>query len=108
MSLDRMPSALPCLESLDDEEALTRLDQSASPSLPHERHVACRVGQLALQSPPLVAKALDLPRALDERAPCIDVRVQRAVVEKPDEAERPDAEPATNEDGAPRPSPPPL
>ena len=103
-----MPSVVPRLDSLDDEEALTGLDQSESPSLPHERRVARRVGKLALQSPLLVAKALDLPRALDERVPCIDVRVQRAVVEKPDEAERTDAEPATNEDGAPRPTTPPL
>jgi hypothetical protein len=103
-----MPSVLPCLESFDDEEALTGLDQSESPSLPHERRVARRVGQLALQSPLLVAKTLDLPRALDERTSCIDVRVQRAVVEQPDEAKRPDAEPATNEHGAPRPTTPPL
>jgi hypothetical protein len=103
-----MPSVRPGLDSLDDEEPLTGLDESESPGLSHERRVARRVGELALQSLPLIAKALDLPRPVDERVPCVDVRVQRAVVEKPDEAERPDAKPATNEDGAPRPATPPL
>jgi len=100
-----MPSALPCLDSLDDEEPFAGLDQSEPPRLPHERSVARGIGELALQLPSLVAKALELRRALGERVTRIDVGVQRPVVEEADEAERTDTKPAPNENAAPRPAP---
>ena len=99
-----MPSALPRLDALDDEEAFARLDQSEPPRLPYERRLARGIGELVLQLPPLSAKALDLPGALDERVPRVDVGVERPVVKKPDQAESTDSEPAADEDGAPRPT----
>jgi hypothetical protein len=97
-----MLRVLPGLDPLDDEETLPGLDESEPARLPHERRVARRIGELALQLPFLRAEALDLARALDERMARVDVRVQGPVVEKSDEAERPDAEPAANEHATPR------
>src|SRR5437773_2003747 len=102
MPHDRMLRVLPGLDPLDDEETLPGLDESKPARLPHERRVARRIGELALQLPLLRAEALDLARALDERMARVDVRMQRPVVEKSDEAERADAEPAANEHAAPR------
>src|SRR6266516_371602 len=103
-----MPSVLPRPDPLDDEEPLARLDQPEPPGLPHERGVSRGVGELALELPPLVAQVSDLGSALDERMSRVDVRVQGAVVEKTDETERPDPEPASDEDGAARTTAPPL
>ena len=102
MPPDRMLRVLPRRDALDDEEALPRFDESEPARFPYERRVARRVGKLLLQLPLLRAQALDLARTLDERMARVDVRVQRPVVEKADEAERPDAEPAANEHAAPR------
>src|SRR5947199_5171647 len=102
MPPDRMPSMLPCFDSLDDEEALAGLDQPKSSRLPHERGIAGGIGELVLEVPPLAAKALDLRGALRERAPCVDIGVQRPVVEEADQAERPDPEPASDENAAAR------
>src|SRR2546430_16060827 len=96
MPPDRTLRVLPGLDPLDDEEALPRLDESEPARLPHERRVARRIGELALQLPFLRAEALDLARAVDERMARVRVRGQRPVVEKSDEAERPDAEAAAN------------
>src|SRR3954468_10868081 len=102
MPPDRMPSVLPRLDSLDDEESLARPHQSKLPGLPDERRLARRVGELALELPSLIAEALDLPRALHQRAASVDVRVQRPVVEEADEAERTDSQPAADEHAPPR------
>jgi hypothetical protein len=93
---------LPRFDSLDDEKALARLDQPKSSRLPHERGIAGGIGELVLEVPPLAAKALDLCGALRERAPCVHIGVQRPVVEEAYQAERPDAEPAPDENAAPR------
>jgi len=103
-----MPSVLPRLDPLDDEEALARLDQPEPPRLADKRRVARGVGELPFKLPLLVAEAPDFAGALHKRVTRVDVCVQRPVVEKPDEAERPDAEPASDEDGAPRTTAPPF
>src|SRR3954464_10331385 len=102
MPPDRMLRVLPRLGPLDDEEALPRLDEPEPTSLAHERRVARGIGELALQLPLLGAKVLNLAGALDERMARVHVGVQRPVVEKPDEAQRPDAKPAADEYSPPR------
>lgn len=103
-----MPSVVPSSDPLDDEEPLARLDQPEPAGLPHERRVPRGIGEPALELPPLVAEVPDFGGALDERMSSVDVRVQRAVVEKPDETERSDSEPASDEDTAARTAAPPL
>ena len=97
-----MPSTVPRFDSLDDEEALAGLDQPESSRLAHERGIAGGIGELVLEVPPLAAKAFDLRGALSKRAPCVDIGVQRPVIEEAYQAERPDAEPAPDENAAPR------
>jgi hypothetical protein len=97
-----MLRVLPCLDALDDEEALSRFDESEPARFPYERRVARGIGELALQLPLLRAEALNLAGALDERVARVDVRMQRPVIEEPHEAKCPHAEPAANEHAAPR------
>src|SRR5436305_5139462 len=102
MPPDRMLRALPRPDPLDDEEALPGLDEPEPARLPHERRLARGVGELAFQLVLLGAEVLDLSGALDECVAGVDVGVQGPVVEKPDQAKRPDAEPAPDEHAAPR------
>ena len=91
---------LPGLDALDDEKPLARLHEPELPRLAHECRVARRVGELALESTPFVAKAGNLARAVDQRLARVDVRVQRPVVEKADQEKGADSQPAAHDDGA--------
>ena len=102
MPLDRTLRRLPCLDPFDDEQTLAGLDESEPPRLTDERGVARGGGELVLQLLLLAAKRFYLRGPLDERVSCVQVRLQRPVVEEADQAERADPEPPADEHGAAR------
>jgi hypothetical protein len=95
MRLQASPQPFPPRRDvLDDEEVLARVHVSKRARFARDRGDGGRRAEPALEVRLLVLEAADDGATLAELSARVDVRLQRAVVEKRDEHERPDGEPA--------------